>query len=159
MNKFTIKILVLFLVAFSVCSKSFLEKKENNSREFLASFLKTIKGNEFILDSDCMGGQYDDLFEEINKAISKFDIVSVAFYINKIFNLELEKCPMKELSGILKDWQISFRNGNTFMNIMKHTYYIQEKMRDFVFNTEKNPSETGIFLGSMYTILVFGVPK
>lgn len=153
---FTLAITILSIASTS--NNSFL-KEQNKSREFLDSLMKTVIGTEIILNEDCLGGKYDDYAEELNKAILTKDLVSIAFYVNRIVYLEIEKCPIQDFKMILNDFSTSWKNGNTWVNIMKHSDFMKEKIQEFVVKSPKTPAYIGSFVGVLFKALVYGLTE
>ncbi len=164
--KINVELFTLAIIFLSIsCSNSnnqlaFLqdlqEQNHSSSREFLESFLKTVIGSDTTLNEDCLGGKYDDYSEQFTKAILNKDLVAIVFFLNKIFYLENEQCPIQDLKMIFTDFHSSWNSGNTWINIMKHSEFMKEKIQDFVLKSSKSPKDLGLFAGVIFKALVYG---
>ena len=150
-----LKLFTLAIIFLSVSCSKFLKEK-NESREFFESLMNTVIGTDTILNEDCLGGEYNGFYEKLNIAILTKDLVGISFYINRIFYLEIEKCPIQDLKMIFNDFQTSWKNGNTWINIMKHSEFMKEKIHDFVLKSQKTPTDVGLFVGVLFKALVYG---
>jgi len=150
----------LLIVFLAICCKSqFLSNNEHLSREFFEAFLKSTIGSEKLLDKDCLSGKFDEYYKEFNKSILIKDIVGISFYLNMMVHLEIEKCPLDDLKMLYKEFRTSWKNGNTWENIMKHSDIMKSKIQEFVSHKSKTPTDIGLFAGYMYKVLVYGLSQ
>lgn len=152
-----LQIISLAFIFLSISCNTFLKKEEEHkSRDFFDTFMKTVIGSDMVLDKDCLAGEFDDYYIKLNNSIITKDLVGIAFNINRILNLENEKCPIQDLKTIFDDFKTSWNNGNTWVNIMKHSDFMKEKIKEFAYKSPKTPKEVGLFTGVLFKALVYG---
>jgi hypothetical protein len=128
----------------------------NAYRDFWKAYFGIIKGKDFVLDVDCMGGKFDDLWDEL-----KIDLISsnwpmILLTLEKIYILEKEKCPFDVYSSILVDFITALRNGTLFKNTLKNMSLLKEKISQFI-KSDKGACAMGTCVGEITKIMTYGM--
>lgn len=151
------KVFLLLLTILSVIKVSTSSNAITTaSRDFWSAYFGVIKGKEFIMDVDCLGGKYDEYFTDLQTALLSMDFVKILFDLDMILNLEVEKCPLAEYNRIIKDLKISFRNGTLMKNVLRNFAFIQSKIEKYM-ESDRSACATGSCVGEITKIAIYGM--
>jgi hypothetical protein len=142
-------ILFTSIIAISTCWKL-------NFREFLGSYLKTIESKEFILDKDCLSGDFDKLLTDIDSAIHSLQIYHTIELLRELYALELQKCPIDVIRLLYSDYEKAYRSGLIITNIFKNFVFVGDLMKEYIHKSGKNEKDLGELLGKLTKVAVYG---
>lgn len=141
-------ILLLIAVSYTVAASA-------NPREFLSSYFRVIYGKEWELSEDCLDGEFIRDLNELYHSVLRVRIMEIVKNIDKIINLESEKCPLKESALIYQDFRIAMRNGTMLKNSLSNHNLIKIKIDKFL-NSDRSMKEMGVCLGYITKMIVYG---
>jgi len=148
------KIFVLCMFIFLVQSNC-ANDWGKDTRDFWSAYFGVIKGREFHLNEDCLSGKFNDLFDDLNRAILTMDVVQVIYNIEKMIELEKTTCPLGDSTTILKDFNTAMRNGTLLKNVLKNSSLLKDKLTKY-FDSDKSPCALGTCIGELTKILTYG---
>lgn len=153
---------LIFLISFNLTIyKSFnLKLKERSwdkkTKEFFNSYFKTLLGDNFQLEDNCLSGEFDIDLDLLDNAIINMDIFLTLNLAKKVISLELSNCPYEVTFTILKDFKTALINGSFAINSIRSSNYIYHVIKDYIFESEKVPSQLGVVVGKLAKITIYG---
>jgi hypothetical protein len=147
------KTLILLLLVFS-----YTDATSTDTREFLSAYFGVIHGKEWKLNEDCLGGEFEKDLKELYNSMIKLNIHKIVKNIEKIIELESEKCPFEEGSVVLKDFKTAFRNGTMLKNSIKNHILIKNRIEEYL-NSDRSMKRMGLCLGYVTKMIVYGTPS
>ena len=148
------KIFVLCVLIFLVQSNC-ANDWAKNTREYWSAYFGVIKGRDFHLDQDCLSGKFNELFDELNRAILTMDVVQVIYNIEKMIELEKTTCPLGDSTRILQDFNTAMRNGTLLKNVMKNFSLLKDKLTKY-YDSDRSSCALGTCIGEVTKILTYG---
>ncbi len=128
----------------------------HNTRDFINSYLGVIKGKEFVLDTDCFSGKFDELFEVVLNTIRTLNVVKFVKTIEEMIHLEETKCPIREIKEIFADFYTANKNGLVLKNIMKNSALIEHNISQYI-SSDRSACALGNFAGAIMKIVTYGI--
>ena len=114
---------VLFLCVTINTADSWTHKQ----RDFWNAFFGIIKGEQWIMDEDCLSGKFDEYELALKKAIENVDLEGIIKNVDLVLTLELTKCPIAEYKEIIKNIIPRKQIQRTLPPRISHAMNVEEK--------------------------------
>jgi hypothetical protein len=126
------------------------------ARNFVSSYIGTINGNPFVLDVDCLSGQFTTILANIDDAIQKKNYTEFITNAFEIINLELSKCPVDTIEQLYNDYQRSYESGLIVKNVLSNLLSIEDSCYEYIEKADRDIKDLGVLLGTLTKIAIYG---
>lgn len=130
----------------------------NEPREFIISYLSTVKNKTISLNKECFGPSFDKSLLSLFDYIAKENYPMIAYTFQRIVLDIVRSCPIKDFNNIYDTIKEKIEDGSILVNINEKITKAVEIIVKEMKSASTTPTSLGKSLGAITLIFLDGVP-
>ena len=130
----------------------------NEPREFIISYLSTVKNKTISLNKECFGPSFDKSLLSLFDYITKENYPMIAYTFQRIVLDIVRSCPIKDFNNIYDTIKEKIEDGSILVNINEKITKAVEIIVKEMKSASTTPTSLGKSLGAITLIFLDGVP-
>ena len=145
---------IFCLISLVIISLSLQSQVGLEGRDFLTGVFTVVKGNDFKLDDNCLGVDFDENLAFMYESIKKKDLLYTMQWFGEIANGIQRDCSSSIMIEIFNDSKKLFPT-NWFIIFQKYGQKIVNAISEEMFEKEINARTIGETFGKIINIMIY----
>ena len=130
----------------------------NEPREFIISYLSTVKNKTISINKECFGPSFDKNIHSLFEYFAKENYPMIAYTFQRIVLDIMRSCPIKDFKNIYDTIKDKIEDGSILVNINEKITKAAEIFVKEIKSASTTPTSLGKSLGEITLIFLDGVP-
>lgn len=124
------------------------------ARNFLDSFFKAYKGNNYKLDPKCLGKDFQINLVKVINSIDKENIITLMMFSKQLFNEFSTNCPYPDIQQIANQFQKLAESNSLIQRNEKYIDTILKLLKNLINYENIYPEDLATALGKYFKLII-----